>query len=216
MTIHRPGRPEDLPDARTLWGRWAFIAALQANSRDEAWGYGRTGYRIDGEGLHWDDSACTVWTLTSMGEGRFLLYGEEEVSELRFYDPPVDVLAGGPEWLPFDKLRELYEDFRAGTVYWYEEGAWGRAVYPDDLGDDGLSSGLHGVIDRDELLLELAPHLEVAPGGPDLDSLLADAEAYRLDTQLLFGRLRPGPPYNVEPDIAAVTRTLAASGITVQ
>ncbi|WP_278266161.1 hypothetical protein [Nocardia sp. AG03] len=214
MTIHKPGRPEDLPDARTLWARWAFIAAVRADSREEQ--PGRTGYWIDAEGLHWDDSACTVWTLSPQGEGRFLLYGEEEVSEVRFYEPPIDVLAGGPAWLPFDELRERYEDYQAGTVYWYENGAWARAPYPDDLRDDGLASGLFGVIDRDELLRELIPHLEEAPGLPDIDSLLTDAEAYRLAPRGWLERLRPGPPYDREPDLPAVARTLAATGITTE
>ncbi|MFG1774238.1 hypothetical protein ACGFIX_32040 [Nocardia salmonicida] len=213
MTIHRPGRPEDLPEPETLWARWAFIAAVRADSKDEALSSGRTGHWLDTDGLHWDDAGCTWWTLSRMGEGRFVLFGEDESSWVKFHEQPIDVLAGGPAWLRYEELLERVAGYEVGSVYWYDDGAWARAPYPDDLRDDGLDCGMSALVDRDELLRDLIPYLDEAPEGPSVSSLLADAEACRLDAQLFLRRLRPEAPLDPWPDIAAAARTLAAAGI---
>ncbi len=44
-----------------------------------------------------------------MGEGRFVLYGEDESSGVKWHGTPIDVLAGGPDWLPYDELRDRIE-----------------------------------------------------------------------------------------------------------
>ncbi|MFD0531458.1 hypothetical protein ACFQ1I_40550 [Kitasatospora arboriphila] len=101
----------------------------------------------------------------------------------------IDVLAGGPDWLPYEELRDRLEGCEIGCVYWYENGAWARAPYPDDLGDDGLDCGMGDFIDRGEVLGELANRLDGTVDGPSADSLLADAEAYRLAPHGLLERL---------------------------
>ncbi|MFD4461593.1 hypothetical protein [Nocardia sp. NPDC058480] len=217
MTIHRPGLPDDLPKAEILWARWALIAAVRADSTEEAAGRGyRSGHWIDTDGLHWDDSGCTWWTLSRMGAGRFVLYGEDEASKVKWHQPPIDMLAGAPDWLPYAELHDRIEGSEVGSVYWYAAGVWARAPYPDDLGDDGLECGMGGLADRDEVLGALVPHLTEPVDGPSIDSLLADAESYRLKPDLLLERLRSETTLDPPPDRDAAARTLAAAGITTQ
>ncbi|CAL9637754.1 hypothetical protein [Streptomyces sp. enrichment culture] len=214
MTVHRPGLPQDLPPAETLWARWALLAAVDATTEDEERPSGyRTGYWIDRTGLHWEDSGCTWWVMSRLGEGRFVLYGEDESSKVKWHTPPIDMLAGGPDWLPQEELRDRIEGYELGCVYWYEDGVWGRAPYPEDLGDDGLDCGLSRFIERDEALGELASYVDGTAGGPDADSLLADAEAHRLDVPVLLERLRPESPDDKPLDLPAVARALALAGL---
>ncbi|GHG89024.1 hypothetical protein [Streptomyces lanatus] len=210
MTIHRPGLPEDLPPGEELWARWALLAAVKATTeQEECPSVHRSGHWIDEEGLHWDDCGCTWWILSRMGEGRFVLYGEDESSDVKWHEPPVDMLAGGPDWLPYEELRYRLEGNELGCVYWYENGAWSRAPYPDSLKDDGLDCGMNDLVDRAGLLRELALYIDDTSAAP----LLAAAEAYALDAELLLERLRThadGEP--VEPP--AVARALDRTGIT--
>lgn len=179
MTIHRPGRPEDLPAAELLWARWAFVAVLEATTAAEGRGVHRTGHWIDRGGLHLDDCGSTWWTLARMGQGRFVLYGEDESSGVKWHKPAIDMLAQAPDWLPYEKLRALLQGWELGCVYWYENGVWARAPYPQGLGDDGLDCGMGRFVDRGEVLGLLADH------GPAAQELLADAEAYRLRPEAL-------------------------------
>jgi hypothetical protein len=80
MTINRPGLPGDLPSAEVLWARWALIAVLEATTEREQEGHHRTGTWVDGEGLHLDDAGCTWWGFAPRGEGRYVLFGEDESS----------------------------------------------------------------------------------------------------------------------------------------
>ncbi len=215
MTIHRPGLPEDLPPAEELWARWALLAALEATTGKEGRpSVHRTGRWIDEAGLHHDDAGCTWWVLSRRGEGRFVLYGEDESSEVKWHEPPVDMLAGGPDWLPYEELRDRLQGNELGCVYWYENGAWSRAPYPDGLGDDGLDCGMSDVVDRDRLLRELACHVDDKGGGPGADGLLADAAARRVEPGTLLERLRPVGPDGDPPDLPAIARALTLAGLT--
>ncbi|MEU3839319.1 hypothetical protein AB0E88_04735 [Streptomyces sp. NPDC028635] len=215
MTVHRPGLPEDLPPADQLWARWALLAALQATTEyEERPPRHRTGRWIDDKGLHWDDCGCTWWVMAKAGDGRFVLYGEDEASDVKWYEPAIDVLAGGPHWLPYDELRNRLEGREIGCVYWYENGAWARAPYPDDLDDDGLDCGMSCFIDRGEVLGELTDHLDDTVDGPSADSLLADAEAYRLEPSRLLEQLAETTTYDDPMDRPAVARALDRAGLT--
>lgn len=215
MTVHQPGLPEDLPPAEELWARWALLAALEATTEsEERPPHYRTGRWIDDEGLHWDDCGCTWWIMSKESDGRFVLYGEDEASDVKCHEPAIDVLAGGPDWLPYEELRDRLEGYEIGCVYWYENGAWARAPYPDDLGDDGLYCGMSSFIDRGEVLGELRNLLDDTVDGPSADSLLADAEAYRLEPHGLLERLRPTNRYDGPGDRPAIVRALARAGLT--
>ncbi|WP_030243163.1 hypothetical protein [Streptomyces sp. NRRL S-350] len=215
MTVHRPGLPEDLPPAEELWARWALLAALEATTEyEERPPRFRTGRWIDGQALHWDDCGCTWWVMSKEGDGRFVLYGEDEAGDVQWHEPAIDMLAGGPDWLPYEALRDGLEGREVGCVYWYENGAWARAPYPDDLGDDGLDCGMSYFIDRSEVVAELATHLDGAVDGPSADSLLADAEAYRLEPHKLLERLARTNRYDDPLDRPALVRALARAGLT--
>ncbi|MFC9440535.1 hypothetical protein [Nocardia sp. NPDC057030] len=172
--LHRPGRPEDLPDARVLSARWAAVA-LATFDRDEELEpvQHRSGYWIDADGLHWDDCGCTWWVLKWLGDGRAVLVGEDESSEVKGYEPAIDLLAGAPEWVPRHYLRGLIDDYMVGCVYWFDEGAWHRASYPDDLADDGLDCGISTLTTRADAVDQIADRLEFDDGDAGLPELCA-------------------------------------------
>lgn len=144
-----------------------------------------------------------------MGEGRFVLYGEDESSGVKWHKPSIDMLAGGPDWLPYEELRDRLQGYELGCVYWYENGAWARAPYPEDLSDDGLDCGMSDFVDRSQVLGELSCHLDDTLAGPNADSLLAAAEEHRLEPELLLERLLPLDPDREPRDLPAVARALA-------
>ncbi|MEU5806381.1 hypothetical protein [Streptomyces sp. NPDC047718] len=205
MTMHRPGRPADLPPADVLWARWALAAVLTARTEDEDRGIHRTGTWVDGSGLHLDDCGCTWWTMRDLGGGRYVLYGEDESSQVKWHQPAVDMLAGGPDWLPYETLRDLLEGWELGCVYWYENGAWARAPYPETLGDDGLDCGISRFVAREELCRELSLSADDAAG------LIAAAEGYRLGARALEELASRAP--DDAPDLAAMLRALDLAGL---
>ncbi|WP_157978905.1 hypothetical protein [Nocardia aurea] len=213
MTIHRPGVLEDLPAAETLWARWALLAAVDAHAADESKAGHRTGIWLDAEGLHLDDCGCTWWTMSRMGDGRFVLYGEDEASGVKFHQPRIDMVAGAPDWLPFEELRDRLEGHELGCVYWYDSGVWARASYPDDLRDDGLDCGMSRFVDRASVLGELRLYLIEGDHAPSAHHVLSDAEAYRLDVRVLLDSLRAVRPTDEPTDPDAVARVLAAAGV---
>ena len=222
MTIHRPGRPEDLPTPEVLWARWGLLAVLEATTEaEEMPPVHRTGCWIDGAGLHLDDSGCTRWTLARMGEGRFVLYGEDESSEVKWHEPAVDMLAGAPDWLPHDKLRDLLQGYELGCVYWYENGAWARAPYPQDLDDDGLDCGMSRFVDRSDVLSMIeadddfaiapAPGTDAGPADRGAEALLSCAERYALTPRVLESLV--AVTGDDEQDVPAMLRTLGRTGL---
>ncbi|WP_405754588.1 hypothetical protein [Streptomyces sp. NBC_00073] len=215
MTIHRPGRPQDLPAAELLWARWALVAVFEATTAAEGRGVHRTGHWIDAGALRLDDAGCTWWALARMGRGRFVLYGEDESSGVKWHEPRVDVLAQGPDWLPYETLRELVGSWELGCVYWYENGAWARAPYPEDLSDDGLDCGMHRFAEREEVLDLLAGH------GRAAQELLDAAEEYRLAPReldsLVAAAGAAGDEDRDEPwDLPAMHRALDLAGLSAE
>ncbi|MFB7878837.1 hypothetical protein ACFC06_26645 [Nocardia sp. NPDC056064] len=122
-----------------------------------------------------------------MGQGRFVLFGDDDSGELRWHHTTIDMLAGAPAWLPYDTLRERIEGHEVGCVYWYERGVWARAPYPDELVDEAH--------------------------GDTAKRLLADAEAGRLEPRQLLERLRTYDDYPGSRDLPAICRALVAAGI---
>ncbi|MCT9088858.1 hypothetical protein N4G70_08255 [Streptomyces sp. ASQP_92] len=209
MTMHRPGLPGDLPSPEALWARWGLLAVLEASAEDEDLPFvHRTGIWIDGGGLHLDDCGCTWWTLARMGEGRFVLYGEDESSDVKWHKPPIDMLAGAPDWLPFARLRDLIEGYELGCVYWYENGAWSRAPYPEGLDDDGLDCGMSRFVDRGDVLgsIDLG---RAGDSGPQ--DLLGRAERYELTPRQLESVVS-GSAYD-RGDLPAMLRALRLTGL---
>lgn len=205
--INRPGLPTDLPAPEILWARWAAVAVALATTEAEG-RYGRAGIWIDEDGLHWDDCGCTWWILTRCGPGRFVLYGEDESSDVKTHRPPIDMLAGAPAWLPYRELRDRLEGFELGCVYWTENGTWTRVPYPDDLSDDGLDCGISQFVDRDEAL-GLA--IDTLPLNTT-ETLFAHAESYRLTPDLLQRTITDS---GIEADLPAMLRALHRAGLNI-
>ncbi|MGW0395015.1 hypothetical protein ACWDYJ_29895 [Streptomyces sp. NPDC003042] len=213
MPMHQPGLPEDLPPAELLWASWALVAVLEATSEAESRGVHRTGHWIDEAGLHLDDCGCTWWTFARLGEGRYVLYGEDESSGVKWHEPAVDMLANGPDWLPYETLRDLLDGCELGCVYWYENGAWARAPYPADLEDDGLDCGISRFAVRQEVLGLLAGRLGDCACDPARASGRAATDL--LDAAGSYGLA----PEELESlacdhwDLPAVRRALSLSGL---
>ncbi|WP_280703003.1 hypothetical protein [Kitasatospora sp. GP82] len=87
-----------------------------------------------------------------------------------------------PDWLPHQKLRDLLEGYELGCVYWYENGAWSRAPYPEDLDDDGLDCGMSRFADKEEVLGMLD---DTTAARRSSEALLNHAERYGLTPELL-------------------------------
>ncbi|WP_327265977.1 hypothetical protein OG444_35560 [Streptomyces sp. NBC_01232] len=173
MKIHRPGRPEDLPDAGLLWARWAAFAVATWNAEEEKerfrngyWlgnsdsGGDSGGHRGSGNDLRYDDGACSRWVLLRADGGRAVLFGQDDSSRVARHEPPIDLLAGAPGWVRQELLLELLERGRAECVYWFEDGSWQRAAYPDDLPDDGLDCGIGHLASRDRAVDAMCALLE--------------------------------------------------------
>ncbi|WP_329024585.1 hypothetical protein [Streptomyces sp. NBC_00690] len=86
------------------------------------------------------------WTLALRPDGRALFYGQDvDCSDTIHRGPgPVDLLAGAPDWLPHRQLRDMNDAHELGYLYWWEEGHWSRAPYPDFVADDGLVASCDG------------------------------------------------------------------------
>lgn len=129
--MHRPSIPGDLVDADLLWAYATLLYLFDAESdlrmeEDLLW-------CLDGGGGSW------WWQLRRLPGGRAVFWGQDaDGSHGHLRDDPVDFLAGGPEWLPWEELRHEARGYTIGYLYWWQEGAWSRAPYPDDLEDDGL------------------------------------------------------------------------------
>ncbi|MEV7543974.1 hypothetical protein [Streptomyces sp. NPDC089915] len=217
MEIERPGRPEDLPAAELLWARWALTAVLEASEKGENTPFvHRSGAWIDDEGLHLDDSGCTWWTLAPMGGGRYALYGEDESSAVKWHKPAIDMLAQAPDWLPFERLRDLLEGWELGCVYWYEDGAWARAPYPQGLDDDGLDCGMSRYAVRAEAVDLLVNADRGVPRERAL-RLLEAAEAYRVtasEIEAVLDDVYADADAYTAGDRAAVLRALERTGLS--
>ncbi|CAM5435909.1 hypothetical protein GCM10010329_52440 [Streptomyces spiroverticillatus] len=188
-SVHRPGRPEDLPAAPVLWARWGLLAGLLSTREREAEreihraGYWMASGRDDT--LRFYDGGASWWALRRAGDGRYVLYGEDESSEVKWQEEAIDVLGGAPDWLPLELLRDLVESYMIGCVYWYEDGAWARAPYPAGLADDGLDCGMSRLFTTGRAADEVEPWMDHETADPDAE---VDPEAAaRLLTDAVSG-----------------------------
>ena len=136
MTFSRPGRPEELPRPEVLWGHGCAAAALYAAIGD----YLDSIYRLDERGgLAFDDGGGSWWRLQWVEGGRAVLAGcDRDHSDTIDPPEPLDLLSGGPDWLPWEWLTGKEVLDWVGFVYWWDGAVWARVPYPEDVGDDGL------------------------------------------------------------------------------
>jgi hypothetical protein len=141
----------DLPAPGLLWTRWAAIgAALAGIGFADVWS-------VDDRGAHHDDHDGGGWARFALiGGARAVLYGHSrDHSGTTAADPPVDLLTGAPDWLPWADLSPLAEAGGLGFVAWHAEGRWSRVRYPDGV-TDGLVPTVGALLSQGNALAELA------------------------------------------------------------
>jgi hypothetical protein len=140
----------DLPAPGLLWPRWATIsAALSGIGHPDMW-------FVDDRGAHHDDHGGSWARFALLDGARAVLYGyHRERSATAAADPPIDLLTGAPDWLPWDDLAPLAENDQLGFVVWHAEGRWSRARYRDGV-DDGLVEVTEAVLSTENTLVELS------------------------------------------------------------
>ncbi|WP_433826661.1 hypothetical protein ACQP2E_31805 [Actinoplanes sp. CA-015351] len=143
----------DLPAPGLLWTRWATLgAALTAIGHTTVWS-------IDDHGATFDDHDGG-WARFALLDGRrAVLHGHHR--EHSATDPPIDLLTGAPDWLPWDELSPLAESDRLGFVIWHENGRWSRVRYRDGL-QDGMSELLAPLVTAESTIIALSA---MTPGG---------------------------------------------------
>ncbi|MEU4556895.1 hypothetical protein AB0F72_00765 [Actinoplanes sp. NPDC023936] len=178
----------DLPAPGLLWTRWATLgAALTAIGRATVW-------PIDDRGAAHDDGDGG-WARFALLDGRrAVLYGHHrEHSATTHTDPPLDLLTGAPDWLPWAELSPLAENDRLGFVIWHENGRWSRVRYRDGL-LDGMTDLLAPLLTAERTITALSAM--ISGGTREAASLLLTAgvraELTTADFQALLGDVADG------------------------
>ncbi|MDQ7905390.1 hypothetical protein RB614_12730 [Phytohabitans sp. ZYX-F-186] len=208
-----------LPAPDVLASRWgALAAAMTAAGYDDV-------YWFDADGAHYDDHGGNWARLILVEGGRAVLFGfDHEYSDTTTADPPIDLLAGAPAWLPWPRLLPHADEDMLGAVYWYEGGSWHRVGYPDGL-HDGLRSTIGWLFEDGAAIVAELRSVVSEWGGHDIDGereaaevtaaadrLVAAATARTVDAAALeglLGRLRERPV-----DLAAGVAMAARAGLT--
>lgn len=129
--------------------RAATMAAVEALVPDDI---GDPFFSLHGDSVTHDDSGGNHWTLTLVADGRAVLSGcDHEASTTRDREPPLDLLADAPPWLPLSRLSVVQQARELGFVYWYDT-AWHRIPYAADVRDDGLASTVGRTVDMRKLV----------------------------------------------------------------
>ncbi|POM22328.1 hypothetical protein BTM25_57400 [Actinomadura rubteroloni] len=161
-----------LPPPDAVWSEAAAMAVLAAAVPELSY----AGFDVRPDGLRLRDTGDGWWAITRIAGGRAVLYGSGRAA---FHAPPVDVLGGGPDWLPWDLLVGLLdEDSGLGFVRWWDGTSWSHAPLPEHLADsvayvDGTT---------EDLYLDLA---DVEDPGAALEALLDAARAGTVDRAVI-------------------------------
>ncbi|PDP84448.1 hypothetical protein CQJ94_27635 [Glycomyces fuscus] len=134
----------DMPPPEEIWGEGAALAVFHALLPGAGTGCER--YR---GGLRRIDHGGWECGMAWVGGGRAVLFGyslEGERADAvggtgwgtqsRFTVPAVDLLAGGPDWLPWEWLHEVMLDLGIVCfVAWWDGAAWYQAPVPAGMDD---------------------------------------------------------------------------------
>ncbi|MEU6294038.1 hypothetical protein [Streptomyces erythrochromogenes] len=208
--MHTPSRPEDLDHPDELWARAAIMAMVDAACST------RTEFALDGDGL-WCHSTGGDgwWRLSVFDEGRAVFCGQDpDGSHTHVGGEQIDFLAGGPDWLPWELLRDDAAGNMFGFVYWWEDGAWHRIPYPQEVREEGLEGAAPWVGSHEEFLGLAAssfdaPHVHERALTETVDRFAALVRDGKADADAVTALLaapgtegRPAPRVDVALDIA--------------
>jgi hypothetical protein len=208
----------DLPAPGLLWTRWATLAAALTGI-----GYADVWY-VDERGAHHDDHGGSWARFALLDGARAVLFGHDrEHSATAAADPPLDLLTGAPDWLPWDDLTALAEHDRLGFVAWHAEGRWSRVRYRDGVGD-GLVQTVGAVLSNQNTMTELAD-IVVEWGRHPLTTMKEKDDVRTAGEQLLTAAIRgevAAPAFQrllgrlTDPalDLTAALESAARGGIT--
>ncbi|MFD9457641.1 hypothetical protein ACFWBC_31705 [Streptomyces sp. NPDC059985] len=161
--MRRPSVPEDLDPAGRLWARAVTFAVLAAARGDHE------EYWLDEDGVWGENGSGSFWWRMRMcGADRAVFCGQDADGSYTHVGPePLDFLAGGPDWLPWERLREDAAGNLFGFVYWWENGAWHRVDYREGEMGDGLDGAAPWADSVEEFLDEAECVLgDATRGGP--------------------------------------------------
>jgi hypothetical protein len=190
----------DLPAPGLLWTRWATLSVtLTGIGHGDVWS-------IDDRGAHHHDRGGH-WARFALLDGRrAVLYGHHaEQSATTQADPPLDLLTGAPDWLPWADLAPLAEAGRLGFVIWHENGRWSRVRYHDAV-EDGMAILLTPLLSAENTRTALTGVI-TGPGRYELSGPVQREEVRAASVRLLDRLTEP------VLDIAAALAVAGRAGI---
>lgn len=202
----------ELADPEDLWAESCATAMLSVGTP----GWGAT---MRADGVRTDDVGNGWHGMSWVEGGRMILYGYDvDYSKTRFQVPPIDLLAGGPGWLPWEWLAEMMRvEQLIQYVYWWDGSSWGRTDYPEGLEDGG--GGSTGRADQvEESFFAWGDDPEGAADA--FENLIRAARARAVDQGVVEALLQQLDPkeFDIEAtepmDADAMLAVAAAAGLT--
>ncbi|WP_242891712.1 hypothetical protein [Actinomadura litoris] len=184
----------EMSDPEDLWAEASALAMLTVGTD----GFGATVYP---DGARGDDVGNGWHGMSWIGGGRAVLYGYDvDASKTRHQVPPMDLLAGGPDWLPWEWLSDMMRrEQLIQYVFWWDGSSWGRTDYPDGLRDGG-----YGDTRRDDQVEDafLAFAEDPKAAREAFEDLIRAARARTVDRAVIDALQRHLDPENfdIEPD----------------
>ncbi|MEV4706858.1 hypothetical protein [Actinoplanes sp. NPDC049316] len=205
----------DLPPPGRMWQRWATLsAALTAIGVDDTWTVGEPGAHHDDGGGNWAH-------LTLVEGGRAVLYGfDHEYSATLEAEPPIDLLADAPAWLPWETLVDHAAQDQLGYALWYADGRWTRAAYPEGV-DDGLTQTAGPVLTDQaahaeliDIVFEWGHHAVDTPAERTRVAAAAERLLHDFTPEALNELLEPLPTFDAYAGLAVAKRAGLLPGTT--
>ncbi|WP_026411462.1 hypothetical protein [Actinomadura oligospora] len=141
----------------------------------------------DGGGLRRREFGIGSWGIAWVEGGRAVTYGYDlDRSTARDQLPPVDLLAGAPDWFPWEHVHAAQKEMDlVSWVYWWDGTTWARPEYPGDM-DGGPDSG------NDQSFDGYADNAEDWDAAREpYDALLAAVEARVVDAAVIEALYAP-------------------------
>ena len=158
------------------------------------------------------DAGTGYWGMSWVQGGRAVIYGRDHHSDTHLHVPPVDLLAGAPDWLPWDWLHDVMTELdTVAYVFWWNGTAWARAPHPADA-DPGQCHSSGRV---EEAYLDLVdPHRyrDAVRALDDLHRAARDRTVTRAHVDALT-RLLDETALTREPDPRAALDTARTCGV---